>query len=107
MSSVRPSWMTASERKPSYFSSKTHSGWSKGAGLRDIGIGWNAMARRYHIQWRKLGELYDIHYPVRAGHKIPDLFQGVLQRHADGYEWAAQRSGRVTGALCLEPHVED
>jgi hypothetical protein len=36
--------MMASERKPSYFSSNIHSGWSKGAGLRDSGIGWNAIA---------------------------------------------------------------
>src|ERR1700693_45378 len=42
MSSVRPFWITASERKPSYFSSKIHSGWSKGRGLRDNGMGWNA-----------------------------------------------------------------
>jgi hypothetical protein len=42
---VRPFWITASERKPSYFSSKTHSGWSKGRGLRDNGMGWNAIGR--------------------------------------------------------------
>ncbi len=31
------------ERKRSYFGSKIHSGWSKGRGLRDSGIGWNAI----------------------------------------------------------------
>jgi hypothetical protein len=33
--------MTASERKPSYFNSNSHSGWSKGRTLRESGMGWN------------------------------------------------------------------
>jgi hypothetical protein len=44
---------TASARKPPYFNSKTHSGWSKGAGLRESGIGWNAIGRAYQGRWRK------------------------------------------------------
>src|SRR6266404_4595506 len=48
--------MTANERNPSYFNSKTHSGWSKGAGLRESGIDWNAIGRAYQLSQRTLGE---------------------------------------------------
>ncbi len=57
VSCVRPFWMTASERNPSYFSSKIHSGCSKGSGLRDNGMGWNAIAIAYWSRWRKVGEV--------------------------------------------------
>src|SRR5689334_909409 len=48
--------MTTSERNPSYFSSKIHSGWSKGRALRESGMGWNAMRTAYQGGWRRLGE---------------------------------------------------
>jgi len=37
--------MDHSERKPSYFRSNIHSEGSNGAGLRDNGMGWNAMLK--------------------------------------------------------------
>jgi len=42
--------------KPSYFSSKIHSGWSKGRGRRDNGMGWNAIGRENGRPMAKLGE---------------------------------------------------
>ena len=47
--------MTASDRNPSYFNSKIHSGWSKGRGLRDNGMGWNAIGRRIANRMAKIG----------------------------------------------------
>ena len=75
MSSVRPFWMTASERKPSYFNSNIHSGWSKGRGLRDNGMGWNAMGRENSRpngeRWAKL--LVIGRFSVRVGsHRLFD-----------------------------------
>jgi hypothetical protein len=65
--------MTASERKPSYFNSKTHSGWSKGAGLRESGIGWNAIGKAYFTLGRKVGEGYLVEFVryVRSGRTGP------------------------------------
>jgi hypothetical protein len=47
--------MTASDRNPSYFSSKIQSGWSNGRGLRDNGMGWNAIGRRITNRMAKMG----------------------------------------------------
>jgi hypothetical protein len=42
------------ERNPSYFSSNIHSGWSNGRGLRNNGMGWNAIGREdIETKWRK------------------------------------------------------
>jgi len=65
--------MTASDRNPSYFNSKIHSGWSKGKGLRDNGMGWNAIDAEYQNDWRRLGERGDTGITAAtwgAGHNV-------------------------------------